>query len=83
MNTAASGGRSGRSDAAFTNVSAFLESLDHPFKEEIRALGRIILEADPRIEEGIKWNASSFRTTEYFATMHLRAKNGVQVIVRR
>jgi hypothetical protein len=33
--------------------------------------------------QGIKWNAPSFRTTEWFATFHLRAKEGVQVILHR
>jgi hypothetical protein len=63
------------------DVEAFIASLDHPFKREILALRAIILGADPSIAEGIKWNAPSFRTSEYFATFHLRAKEGVQVIL--
>lgn len=62
-------------------VDAFIDALDHPFKHEIIALRQSILTADARIEEGIKWNAPSFRTTEYFATFHLRAKEGVQIIL--
>jgi hypothetical protein len=62
-------------------VDAFMATLEHPFKAEIEALRRIILDADPRIAEGIKWNAPSFRTSEYFATTHLRAKNGVGLIL--
>jgi len=62
-------------------VDAFLAALDHPRKPEILALRRIILGADPAIAEGIKWNAPSFRTAEWFATFHLRAKTGVQVIL--
>lgn len=62
-------------------VSAFMASLDHPYKPEIEAIRQAILGADPRIREGIKWNAPSFRTTEYFATMHLRAKAGIGVIL--
>jgi hypothetical protein len=62
-------------------VEAFLDALDHPRKPEILALRRIILGADPTITEGIKWNAPSFRTSEWFATFHLRAKAGVQVIL--
>jgi hypothetical protein len=62
-------------------VETFLASLDHPFKPEILALRQIILNADPSISEGIKWNAPSFHTSEYFATFHLRAKDGVQVIL--
>jgi len=70
-----------RSAPAPENVDTFLASLDHPFKPEILALRQIILGADPSIAEGIKWNAPSFRTSEYFATFHLRAKDGVQVIL--
>lgn len=62
-------------------VSAFMLALDHPFKKEIEVLRRIILAADPSIREGIKWKVPSFRTTEYFATMHLRAKKGIGVIL--
>ncbi len=58
-------------------------SLDHPFKAEVEALRVIVREADPSILEGIKWNAPSFRTTEYFATTNLRAKNGVGIILHR
>jgi len=63
------------------NVETFLASLDHPFKQQILALRQIILGADPSIAEEIKWNAPSFYTSEHFATMHLRAKDGVQVIL--
>ena len=42
---------------------------------------RIILDADASIAEGSKWNAPSFRTTEYFATFNLRAKAGTQLIL--
>lgn len=63
------------------DVQAFLAALDHPRKPEIQALRGIILGAVPAIGEGIKWNAPSFRTSEWFATFHLRAKAGVQVIL--
>ena len=69
------------SGAAGDDVPAFLDALEHPFKREVVALRAIILEADPAIAEGIKWNVPSFRTTEYFATMHLRMKDGVGVIL--
>jgi hypothetical protein len=70
-----------RGASAPDDVDAFVAALDHPHTAEILALRRIILGADPRITEGIKWNAPSFRTTEWFATMHLRAKDGVQVVM--
>lgn len=62
-------------------VAEFLAGLDHPFKEEILALRAIILGASPDIGESIKWNAPSFHTTEHFATFHLRARDGVQVVL--
>ncbi|WP_375766780.1 DUF1801 domain-containing protein [Archangium gephyra] len=70
-----------RGASAPESVETFLASLEHPFKQEILALRQIILGADPSIEEGIKWNAPSFRTSEYFATFQLRAKDGVQIIL--
>ena len=77
--------RAGRSAAAQAkrespktdaNVMAFMRELDHPLKREIEAVRQIILGVSPAIREGIKWNAPSFRTTEYFATVNLRAKSG-------
>ena len=64
-------------------VEAFLESLDHPRKAEILAIRRILLDASPAIGEGIKWNAPSFHTHEYFATFHLRPRDCVQLIFHR
>lgn len=62
-------------------VDQFLATLDHPSMLLIGALRRVVLAADPSIGEGIKWNAPSFRTQEYFATMHLREKRGVGLIL--
>ncbi len=71
----------GRNASGAEDVGTFLASLDHPYKQEILAVRQSILCADPGIAEGIKWNAPSFRTSEYFATFHLRAREGVQVIL--
>jgi hypothetical protein len=62
-------------------VDDFMGALDHPFKAEIEAIRAAILGADRAIAEGIKWNAPSFRTTEYFATVNLREKRGIGVIL--
>lgn len=62
-------------------VNALLAALDHPSKSEIEAIRGAILMADPVIQEGVKWNAPSFRTHEYFATTNLREKEGVGVIL--
>lgn len=70
-----------RSAATPENVETFLVALEHPFKPEILALRQVILGVDPSIAEAIKWNAPSFHTSEHFATMQLRAKDGVQLIL--
>lgn len=62
-------------------VQAFIDALDHPLQGEIVALRKLLLGVDPRISEEIKWNAPSFRTSEHFATMHLRAKDALQLIL--
>ena len=61
-------------------VTAFLATLEHPSKPDIEAVRKIILSAHPDIGEGIKWNAPSFRTSEFFATFNLRAKGCIQLI---
>jgi len=62
-------------------VDALLKALVHPFKLEIQALRAAILDADSSIRDGVKWNAPSFRTQEYFATVNLRAREGFGVIL--
>lgn len=65
------------------SVEAFLAALDHPRKQDILTVRQIILGADPRILEAIKWNAPSFHLHEHFATFHLRSRHGVEVILHR
>ena len=62
-------------------VDAFMAGLVHPHKAAVEAVRRVILGADRSIRDGVKWNAPSFRTTEYFATVNLRAKEGIQVVM--
>ncbi|NJK43990.1 MAG: DUF1801 domain-containing protein [Pleurocapsa sp. SU_196_0] len=62
-------------------VDAFLLELDHPLKSVVLELRNVIFEAGPSISEEIKWNVPSFRTSEFFATMHLRARDRVGVIM--
>ena len=66
---------------AATTVDDFVAGLDHPLKDTIVALRSLVLGVDPAIGEEIKWNAPSFRTSEHFATMHLRAPDVVQLIL--
>lgn len=63
------------------NVQTYLRTLDHPRKAEIVLLRDVILASDKAIQESIKWNAPSFYTSEHFATMNLRVKSGIAVIM--
>ncbi len=62
-------------------VEQYLAALAHPMKAEILALRQIIRDIDPAIVEDIKWNAPSFRTREHFATMQLRRRDQVLLIL--
>jgi hypothetical protein len=62
------------------DVGEFMSELDHPLKRDIETVRRIILDVDPGISEAIKWNAPSFRTTDFFATVNLRSRECVQLI---
>jgi hypothetical protein len=59
-------------------VETFLRELKHPLKSEVLAVRSIILGVSPTIREAIKWNSPSFFTSEFFATLNLRAKDGEQ-----
>ena len=52
------------------DVTALLDANKHPLRAEIDALRAIILATDKSLQEGVKWNAASFRTTEWFATLN-------------
>ncbi|WP_293370726.1 DUF1801 domain-containing protein [Nevskia sp.] len=68
-------------EAGTAAVTAFMATLDHPQKAALAALRALILSVDPTIAEGIKWNAPSFRTADWFATFNLRAKTGIELIL--
>lgn len=64
-------------------VDAFLAALAHPRKDDIERLRALMREVDPAVAEGIKWNAPSWRTDDYFATTHLRARGGLALVLHR
>jgi hypothetical protein len=51
-------------------TTALLDAHKHPLRKEIDLLRAIILDVDPSITEGVKWNTASYRTTEWFATLN-------------
>jgi hypothetical protein len=65
-----------------TEVEAFLATLAHPQDTALRRLRAVILAADPRIGEGIKWNAPSFHVDgRHFATMQLRRADRLLLVL--
>jgi len=67
--------------SAPNEVDAFMIALKHPLKAEIEALRVIILGADRRIAESVKWNAPSFYIEEHFATLKLHPTETLQVVL--
>jgi hypothetical protein len=66
-------------------VDEFMAKLDRPLRARMEAVRSVILSADRRITEGIKWNAPSYYCHHWFATFNRspRAKDLVQVIFHR
>lgn len=66
-------------------VDEFMAKLDPPLRTQMEAVRSVILSADRRITEGIKWNAPSCYCHEWFATFNRspRAKEFVQVVFHR
>ncbi len=61
-------------------VNAFMDALEHPFKAEVQALREIIVAANPKIAERVKWNSPSYYYGVDMAAFNLRAKGFVQII---
>jgi len=67
--------------APASSLADFMHDLEHPLKPEIEAVRAIIRGSDAAIKEGIKWNAPSFHYKEWFATVNLRKRDAVQIIL--
>jgi len=70
-----------KAPASAEDAGAFMAALDHPLKADIEAVRKLILAASPEIAEGVKWNSLSFRHTDWFATVNLRAKDVIQLVM--
>jgi hypothetical protein len=62
-------------------VDRHLDTLAHRERPLIDALRRVIARAVPKASESVKWNAPSFALSEHFATLNLRAKAGIQLVL--
>lgn len=65
-------------------VAEFMETLEHPLKQEIETVRQIILGSHPQLQEHIKWNAPSFHYQgEDRITFNLRGKDAILLIFHR
>jgi Domain of unknown function (DU1801) len=62
-------------------VSALVEKLASPLKQQVEALRRVILGVSPHIEEAVKWNAPSYKLGQHFATMNLRTPGKLRLVL--
>ena len=60
-------------------VDAFMEQLEHPFKAEFQRVREIILSADERMTEVIKWSGPTFIYQGNLATLTPRTKKFVNL----
>jgi hypothetical protein len=66
------------------SVKDFMQTLDHPFKEEIEVIRKIVLKVDPKITEHIKWNGPSFCFNgDDRITFRLNPPKNIQLIFHR
>ncbi len=65
-------------------VAHFMAALEHPFKQEIEQLRKIVLDANTDLTETIKWNAPNFcfEGTDRI-TMRIYPPKQVQLIFHR
>lgn len=65
-------------------VTKFLDELNHPRRDEIEQLRKIILSAKSGIEENIKWNGPNYTFNgEDRITMKIQPPKNVQLIFHR
>src|SRR5690349_5618070 len=64
-----------------TDLSAFLDELDHPLRKIIDQLRKIITTSVPELEENIKWNGPNFvYAGEDRITMRIHPPTQIQLV---
>lgn len=65
-------------------VSAFLDAMNHPLREEIERLRHLIMNATPGLSENIKWNGPNYCVGENDRiTMKIQPPKQIQLIFHR
>ena len=67
-----------------SDVTAFLDSLKHPLRDEIECLRKIIMSTDYVLAEGIKWKGPNYSINgEDRITIRIHPQKHLQVIFHR
>ena len=66
-----------------TQVDQWFQKRDHPLKETMLLVRQVILEADERMSESIKWSAPTFEYKGNLASFQPRAKKFVSLMFHR
>lgn len=61
-------------------VAAYMQALEHPLKEVINEVRKVIMGATPHLKERIKWNAPSYYNQQDLLTIHVKAQQHVHLI---
>lgn len=64
-------------------VDAWFEKLEHPQKAGMQAVRAVILQADPRMTESIKWSTPTFAFGGNLASIQPNAKRFVSLLFHR
>ncbi len=62
-----------------TKALELINETEHPFKNEILEIRKIILNSDDRVQEVIKWSAPTYDFEGPIATFNLRSKKFVNL----
>ena len=67
-----------------SEVTNFLDELNHPFRKEIEQLRNLILTANNNLTENIKWNGPNYTfNNQDFLTMRINPPKKIQLIFHR
>ena len=64
-------------------VDAWLAAYENPMKPVVEAMREVILEADPRVEEAIKWQAPTFVYKGNIASFFPKAKKHASLMFHK
>ncbi len=64
-------------------VDTFLKKKAHPLTAEIQRVREIVMEADDRVEETIKWSSPTFMYKGNIASFFMNAKKNVSLLFHK